>query len=487
MKYFKLSRTIPIFSFLALAALFFIHCELLAASPSSDSKAAFQSHLNKMQKAAGQVGLEVISLSTGKAVLEYNEKEGLTPASLTKILTSYAALKELGPYYHFTTSLWGLGPLKGDTLQGNIWIKSEGDIFLVGEKVWTLARMLKESGIGHIQGGIYVDNSYFDPATERICLDGKCEKSYNPVLSATAFDFNTVTFHILAGQKAGSPLQVSWSPEGSYVELSNVATTGSKTAKARLDMQPLGTSADGREKFQLSGKLPAGSAKSYEYRFNADDPAAFVARSFKAALKEAGIDVRGTALGSQRAPQGAGKLATYESPPLADLLYGLNRYSNNFMAEMLVRSLGAAVAGAPATIEKGTSAVLKTLRESGIPEGQIFLDSGSGLSRRCKVTPEAFCRVLADAYRDFSIGPEFLASFAMNAKEGTLKKRMHEPGTIVRGKTGTLSDVVGFAGYVSGPDKRVYAVAVLLNEVKNVLDARDAVDSFLEELPAMGD
>ena len=424
-----------------------------------------------------------MELPSGRVVLEHGSKEGLIPASLAKILTSYAALKQLGPYHHFSTSLWAVDSLKGDTVHGNIWIKSEGDVFLVREKAWTLACKLKESGVRRIQGGIYVDSSFFEPRSEQICLDGKCGQSYNPVLSATSMDFNTITFQISPGPKVGSPVKVEWLPAGDYVQLNNTATTSAKPSRTHLKLQSLGMSADGREKFQISGRLPIGSAKSCEYRFNVDEPAAFTARSFKALFHQAGIDVLGASAGAGTVPPGARKLATYESPPLADLLYGLNRYSNNFMAEILLRSLGATTAGPPGTMDKGVSAVRRSLSALGIPEQQVILNSGSGLSRECKVSAEAFCRVLKAAYQDFSIGPELMASLAMNANEGTLKKRMHKPGVTVRGKTGTLSNVVGFAGYVSGPDNKVYAATVLLNEVRNLWDARDALDSFLEQLP----
>jgi D-alanyl-D-alanine carboxypeptidase/D-alanyl-D-alanine-endopeptidase (penicillin-binding protein 4) len=485
---FRLTGEIFFFFLLLLGFFFPAHAaQITARSTDSESApdCAFRAHLEKMQSAAGQVGVQVISLPSGRVIWEHRSKETFTPASLAKILTSYAALKQLGPYYHFTTSIWALESPQSGTLRGNIWIKSEGDIFLVREKVWTLACKLKESGIRRIQGGVFVDSSFFDPGSEQICLDGNCERSYNPVLSGTSMDFNSITFHVSPGSKAGDPVQVSWLPSGDYVQLKNLAVTAPKNGESDLKMRSMGMSTNGRQKFQASGKLPSDSAQDREYRLNVEDPAAFVARSFKAFLQQATVEVRGTAAGAGIVPRTARKLATYESPPLADLLHGLNRYSNNFMAEMLLRSLGAIVAGPPGTTAKGTSGVQKTLRDLGIAEQQVFLKSGSGLSRECKVSPEALCRVLAAAYQDFSIGPEFLASFAMNSREGTLRNRMRQSGTTVRGKTGTLGNVIGFSGYVCGSDKTVYAVTVLLNDVRSLCDARDGVYSFLEQIPTI--
>lgn len=449
---------------------------------------AFQAALDKLLKTAGQVGVQVFALTSGQVVWEHRQRDPLIPASLVKILTSYAALKQLGPYYRFSTSLWSsegpTGP-QGDTLAGNLWIKSDGDIFLTDEKAWSLACKLRESGLRRIQGGIFVDNSAFEPRSEKICLDGKCDRGYNPVLSATSLDFNTVTFHLSPGPKVASPVQVGRTPPGDYIQLSNQAVTGPKGSRVRLKIQSMGLTPEGREKFQVTGKLPLGATKDYEYRFNVEDPGSFVSHSFKALLQQAGIEVRGPAGKVGTIPQNARKLATGESLPLADLLYGLNRYSNNFMAEMLLRSLGAAASGAPGTADKGINAVQRTLRELGSTEQEVSLKSGSGLSRECRVSPQTFCRVLTSAYKDFSLGPEFLASFAMNAQEGTLKRRMRQSDITVRGKTGTLNNVVGFAGYVSHSQKGVYAAVIILNEVQNLWDAREAVDSLLEQIPGM--
>jgi D-alanyl-D-alanine carboxypeptidase/D-alanyl-D-alanine-endopeptidase (penicillin-binding protein 4) len=182
-------------------------------------------------------------------------------------------------------------------------------------------------------------------------------------------------------------------------------------------------------------------------------------------------------------PPGATRLVVQESPPLGDLLYGLNRYSNNFMAEMLLRSMGGSVLGPPGTSAKGVTVIRRTLAQLGIPDREVVLDSGSGLSRACRVSARAFGAVLVDAYNDHALGPEFLASMAVSSREGTLKKRFRQNGVTVRGKTGTLKDVVAFSGYVGFPGGRVFAATVLLDGVRQRWDARAALDALLEQLP----
>ena len=160
----------------------------------------------------------------------------------------------------------------------------------------------------------------------------------------------------------------------------------------------------------------------------------------------------------------------------------MNKYSNNFMAEMLLRGLGGYVEGSPGTSAKGIAVIRNTLNEAGITDETGMLNCGSGLSRFCRISPETFCRLLTAAWQDPIIGADFTSSLAVNAEEGTLRRRMHKPGLTVRGKTGTLNDVIGFAGYVSGPSGKVYAVTIMLNDVKDRGKARQAIDSFLEEV-----
>jgi serine-type D-Ala-D-Ala carboxypeptidase/endopeptidase (penicillin-binding protein 4) len=455
----------------------------VSAEPSLCSP--YQHFVDKILKCSGKAGIQIVALPSGQLVYEYQPREPLVPASLVKLITSYSALKGLGPSSHFSTAVWSVHEPQGDTLSGNIWVKSEGDIFLLGENARAIVCRLTDMGVRRIRGDIVVDNSFFEPATEQICLDGKCGSSYNPVLSATALESNTITLRVSAAAKVGRPLTVTWLPAGDYVKLVNRSATGSKTSKTRLMVKSLGVTKDGREEIQVSGSLPLGTTGTHEYCFNVKDPAFFFARSFKALLQQAGIEIQGSAVGAGKVPSGTRKIVEYESPPLADLLYGLNRYSNNFMAEMLLRNLGGSVLGPPGTVDKGVSVVHKALSEIGIPLEEVSLDSGSGLSRECRVSTQAFCRILTSAYQDRSISSELLSSLAVNGQEGTLRKRMLGSGIEVRGKTGTLRDVVSFAGYVSEPGKGTFVVAILLNDVKNRWEAREALDSFLQELPSI--
>ncbi len=464
---------------LALIAL----CPACPAS-GSDGDVLFANHLQKLLKSAGQVGIQVVSLSPAGTVWEYRAQEPLIPASLVKVLTSYAALKNLKPDHRFETSVYAAEQPQGDTIRGDIWIKGAGDLFFHTENARDVASRIRARGIRTIQGSVFVDNSFFSPQAEQICLDENCGQSYNPVVSAMAMEYNTVLLRVSPAAKAGAPAQVGWYPPGDFIRLENSARTSLKPTGEGLRIEPAGATESGKDRVRIVGKIAL--RKNFESRMNVGDPASFVSGAFRQMLREAGVEVKGSASGASLAPRAAVKLVSYESAPLGDVIYGLNRYSNNFMAEMLVRSMGGIVAGPPGTLQKGVGVIRDSLAALHVPESEVMLDSGSGLSRDCRVTARAFSTLLADAYSDDSIEPQFLSSFAANGQEGTLRRRVCKPGITIRGKTGTLKDVVGFAGYVSGCGNGPYAVAIILNSVRDIAGARSAVDAFLEELVRVG-
>jgi serine-type D-Ala-D-Ala carboxypeptidase/endopeptidase (penicillin-binding protein 4) len=441
----------------------------------------FQNALERIQKAGGRTGVQLVSLPSGQVICDYQSKESFVPASLVKLLTAYGVLKKLGPAFRFHTGVYAQSePVEG-IITGDIWIKGSGDPLFASERAQQLGQALKERGIRQIRGGVFVDGSFFQPATERICLDGDCTGSYNPVVSAAAIDFNMVTLRLSIPPKPGKAIAVDSLPAGNYAHVSGGASTGKKGGGS-IRIRSLGASGNGHEEFQISGQGSAKGARVREYRFMAADPAGLFANAVRAAFERSGIKVQGQAAKEGTAPAEAVMVASCESASLSELVAGMNKYSNNFMAEMLLKGLGGYVEGSPGTSAKGISVIRNTLNEAGITEETGMLNCGSGLSRFCRISPETFCRLLTAAWQDPVIGADFTSSLAVNAGEGTLRRRMHKPGLTVQGKTGTLNDVIAFAGYVSGPSGKVYAVAVMINDVRDRAKARQAIDSFLEEV-----
>ena len=206
----KLFRFCCLSLLLALLPASHVQAQGSAAGSEAQNPTAFQQALDRIDKAAGIAGVLVVSLSSGEVVCRSRPADALVPASLMKLLTSYAALKKLGPSFTFTTKALAAGQPVDGVISGDIWIKGSGDPFFVSEKVSRLAQAIKDSGVRQIEGGIFVDNGFFQPPSERICLDNDCAGAYNPVVSAAAIDFNTLTVRITVPAKAGKTFSAAF-------------------------------------------------------------------------------------------------------------------------------------------------------------------------------------------------------------------------------------------------------------------------------------
>ena len=184
----------------------------------------------------------------------------------------------------------------------------------------------------------------------------------------------------------------------------------------------------------------------------------------KTALTEKGINVAGKVVPGT-VPSDAHRVAKHLSPPLADLLKLMNKPSDNWIAELVFKTIGAEVMGEPGTWKKGRDVVTGFLAEiMDEPPIHRFVD-GSGLSRYNLLNAELLTRLLVYMYHNFEVMPEFLSSLPIAGIDGTLKNRMQGVSAekVLRAKTGTLSGVSALAGYTVTADDEVFAFGILIS------------------------
>jgi PBP4 family serine-type D-alanyl-D-alanine carboxypeptidase len=189
------------------------------------------------------------------------------------------------------------------------------------------------------------------------------------------------------------------------------------------------------------------------------NPALAAAALFRQTLRKAGVAVAGPA-SPGRVGELATPLASVVSPPLGSLLRTVGRDSDNFTAELLLKELGAVVAG-KGTTAAGAGVVRSELATAGIPLAGVRLADGSGLSRLDRLTVNALVGILNAAWADASVRKPFLAALAVAGVNGTLEDRMRRAparGNVLA-KTGTTREASGLTGFVKGR----YAFAVLQN------------------------
>ncbi len=210
-----------------------------------------------------------------------------------------------------------------------------------------------------------------------------------------------------------------------------------------------------------------------------DNPALAAAKAFRKALLAAGIAVGGKAVVGG-APGGSPTLAFVRSGPMSALVRRMNKISDNFYAEMLVKHLGAKVRGA-GTTAAGCLVVRRVLAGRNVPLAGVRIADGSGLSSYDRATARAIGALLVSAWRDPAVRTPFFSSLAIAGVDGTLEDRMRTGPARgqVRGKTGTTSRASALSGYAGTR----YVFAILQNgRPISWTSARRAQDRFAQAL-----
>lgn len=190
-----------------------------------------------------------------------------------------------------------------------------------------------------------------------------------------------------------------------------------------------------------------------------DAPALAAARAFHEALAAAGIRVAGAAAAGRAAPT-ATPLAGVLSQGIARVVRQMNRESDNFIAESLVKLLGAEELGR-GTTSAGTSVIVRALAARGVPLAGVHIRDGSGLSRGDRLTARALTALLTSIWADPALRGPFVASLPVAGVSGTLEDRLERAPARgrVRAKTGTTNSASTLSGYVG----RRFAFSILTN------------------------
>jgi D-alanyl-D-alanine carboxypeptidase/D-alanyl-D-alanine-endopeptidase (penicillin-binding protein 4) len=406
------------------------------------------------------ISVQLADARSGKILAEKNPDLPLMPASTMKVATSWAALSVLKPDFTMVTEV--LADRISGASAGNIYLKGLGDPYLVSEQLFALTREVSSKGLSEIRGDIIVDDSYFIPDKPLDEQEKLGHRSYHAPYSALSLNFNSLKIVVHPGAKPGQAAKVSVDPDSEYATVIAAVKTAAGKQPANLDIQR-DSDPSGRDVIRVGGAIGVEAASKGRY-VNVSSPPLYVGEVFKEYLLREGIRVSGKVIRGQT-PADAALYCSFNSQPLAVIVYWLNKFSNNFMAEQLCLALGAAVHGAPGTREKGLSVIRKQLLSIGVDESAFQLAEASGLSRKNRLSSAALVRVLLTAAQDFSCYPEFVSSLGVAGADGTLKEKFAENGLKrrLRAKTGNLRGVNALAGYGLSPDGRQFAFAVIVN------------------------
>ncbi|MFN2432679.1 MAG: D-alanyl-D-alanine carboxypeptidase/D-alanyl-D-alanine-endopeptidase [Gemmatimonadota bacterium] len=419
------------------------------------------------------VGAEIVSLSRGDALYSLNAERLLQPASNVKLFTSAAALHYLGPEFTWETNVWAAGPLDpGGVVRGALVLEGRGDPSLSGRFYGDsatfvfdrLAADLRARGVTRVAGDLLADNAYFEgPEMGEGWAWDIQQWWYAAQVDALSFNDNAVALVVTPGAAAGAPARVRTIPGTAYVTVRNEVLTVGRGTGQSVSV----TRAPESNVVLLRGRVPVrGGGASVVVSI--DDPARFALTVFRERLERAGVRVEGSTRVAEPAIDLGAKpdwtlLASHVSPPLSETLAVVNKRSQNFYAEQLLRTIGAEVRGrgSPAM---GIATVDEFLRlEVGLEPGSIHMVDGSGLSRLNLVTPHAVVQLLAHMARH-PHAREFYDSLLVPGEDARAR-RLDEPLTRgnVHAKTGTVRYVSAYSGYVTAANGERLAFSILVN------------------------
>lgn len=478
--------------------------------------------VGQMLKKAGipvaAVGIYVHEIGAAQPLLAVNADAPMNPASVMKLVTTFAGLELLGPAYTWKTESYADGIVQGDTLRGNLVIKGYGDPKLNLENFWLLTRRLRQTGLREITGNLVLDSSYFDlPNGDPAAFDGKPYRAYNVLPEALLVNYRTLALRLLP-QPGSKTVRIVVDPLPASLDLKNSLTLTNGLCNDWRDALGTDIRADNTDNSRVSVMLSGSYSMDCGEKtlFLSVHPAAnYTFGLFRQLWEEQGGIFRGN-VSTGIAPQGIPPLEVHESPPLSDIVRDINKYSNNTAARQLYlalgltngikgmttasgngRAIGTTTDGAMgkvddrniqprATLAKSDIAIRWWLASRQLSFPELIMENGSGLSRNERISVGHLGQLLLAAFHS-PIMPEFISSLPIAAVDGTMKKRLNGSTTAGQAhiKTGLLEGVKTMAGYVLNKSGKRMVVVFFINHPKsgNAQPAMDALLDWVYERP----
>jgi len=428
----------------------------LSSSPYQGLKARFDALFPDTLFPPSNVGMKVVSLSTGETLYELNSDLIFNPASNQKLFTSAAALWELGEDFLFKTRI------SFDTLNvDQIFVKGFGDPFLSTADIESIATVVSRSLPGGKTWTIVGDVSYFDDLYLGSGWMWDDEPScYNMFLTPLSVNGNCIDVHVRPGSLGGDSVEVSTEPRTRYVTIENNGRTVEDTVINALEV-----SRKWRERLNaisVAGEMLKGDSLS-STELSVWQPEHYTLTLLAEKLQGQAATIGGIRLDT--VPSTATPILDY-THRLDSVVTYLNKESDNLSAENILKTLGAEKRSVPGSAAKGISVLHEFLNGNDIDTSRIVLVDGSGLSRYNLTSADVLIRLLLAMHKRPEHFDAFYTSLPIAGVDGTLSDRMKgspAEGNL-RAKTGTLNGVSSLSGYVHTADGEFLAFSVLMQK-----------------------
>lgn len=465
----------------------------LGFSQESDLEHYFDSFLEIKEFRHAAISAYVQELSTDEVLLDHNGSMTLVPASTQKIITTYAAFAILGEDYQYTTRITYDGKISSDgTLDGNVYIEGSGDPTLGSTKIdggptfyqvlGVIVDFIKAEGITCIAGKIVADESVFD--SYPISPSWQWNDLGNYYASgAWGINIHDNQYYITLKQtpkEGGYPELLHYSPYIPNLEIDNEVTTGKIGTgdEAYIFGGPydykkriVGTIPPGTSKFTIKGSIP--------------DPPMFMGYALHKQLKKTKISCEGyTSIWKKDQGKSRRKeLGVILSPPLKDIIKLANFQSNNLFCEAILKTIGLHRYKKGAG-QYGIRAIKDFCKKNKISTSAIFLEDGSGLSFRNRISSQSLSEFIKTTCalmgtQEFS---RFLPKMGM---QGTIRGML--AGKSSRGhvwaKSGSMNGVISYAGILKNKSGKWLSFSIIINGFEEKYkEVRPHLENFIHNL-----
>ena len=418
-------------------------------------------------------------------LIESNPQLSLIPASILKTITTATALEVFGPDFRFRTALNYSGIVGNDTLFGDLQIIGGGDPTL-GSKYFLESnsfqeewiKALKEKNIKVITGNLIVDATIYESQTiPRTWIWEDIGNYFGAGASGISIYDNMYEIHLKSGSDAGKPTQIERIiPEIPNLELTNEVLSSDLNSD---EAYVFGSPEDNKR--VIRGTIPK-NRSDFVVKASVPNPAALLASEFMKKIRASGISISGKTI-YQKAKAQSSQLSVIQSPPLRDIIRVTNHESVNLFAEHILKHLSFQKNGL-GTTEDGCKFIIDFWKNKGLDMTGFFMNDGSGLSRFNVITASQMVSILNYMKTRSAYSEDFYQSLP-SAGDGTLSSFSQNdfPNQCLHAKSGSMTRVRCFAGYLNTLSGRQLSFAIMLNNFScSQKEATHKIEEVLIEL-----
>ncbi|SOC20946.1 D-alanyl-D-alanine carboxypeptidase/D-alanyl-D-alanine-endopeptidase (penicillin-binding protein 4) [Ureibacillus xyleni] len=432
------------------------------------------------------ISVSVRDVVTGEILYEKNGEIAMKPASTLKLLTAAAALDILGSNFRFHTKLYIDGDIEGQILDGDIYIKGEGDPTLQKRNFEAFADALKHYGIQSVTGNLYGDDTVFTGSqlTPGVATS---DESYYYAARTTAltmspdndYDAGSIIIHVTPSSIGKAPI-IQADPSLSGMTVINQAKTVAAREETTIEIERQHRS----DTIVITGNVPVG--EPFKDWVTLYDPTINTLHAVKETFEDSGISfATKSEIKRKKVPIDAQMIYAKHSVPLKNLIVPFLKLSNNSIADILVKTIGKETYGKGRT-DYGVKALTSYGTAIGLKMDQWNLEDGSGISHENRVTANELSHLLIKVKYEpnFKI---FYESLPIGGRKdrligGSLRKRFQvEPyKNHVVAKTGSISGVYTLAGYVKSNSGKTYAFTIMTQNQS--IPALNSIDEVVKNI-----